>query len=251
MSMGSSTRCLASSAQYEISHEHETASLTRKGALPVVVGDFYGDPSVAIIDVDERWCAIAGCGMIVYFLEEPFDGYEYDKASAQYFEWGRQAGAICWVKSLRQCGPWEIEILLEDGRSQSIAFQRTDQGCGLSSVETPQRIKGKGSHGDISPKSIEGIIDLNLFEETPVFGILQELVQRFPDESDDVLRRRLQERIGMKARAGTIAFFRRMQTGDITDISVEEGLAHLSRSDVWIENRDDHLIAYEKDPDQP
>jgi hypothetical protein len=101
--------------------------------------------------------------------------------------------------------------------------------------------------GDISPKTIEGIIDINIYEESAVFEILQELEHRFPEVGADVLRRRTKERIEEKARVGAVIFFRRKWPGEtIADISVEEGVERLSRQETWVVNWDDQLVAYEK-----
>jgi hypothetical protein len=106
--------------------------------------------------------------------------------------------------------------------------------------------------GDISPKTIEGIIDINIYEESSVFEILQELQQRFPEESADVLRRRTKERIEEKARAGAVAFFRRKRPAETSaDISIEEGIERLSNPATWVANWADQLVAYEKkEPNQ-
>jgi hypothetical protein len=80
---------LAISKNFRIAHEYETVWLVRESHSSVVIGDFYGDPSVAIIDPDERWCAVGGRGVIVYFLEVPFEPYQYDQSSDQYLEAGR------------------------------------------------------------------------------------------------------------------------------------------------------------------
>ena len=127
--MRNSVQRLAHSAHYVVSHEYETVWLTREGAGPIVVGDFYGDPNVAIIDSDEKWCAVGGSGLIVYFFEEPFDEYKYDKQSVQYFEVGREGDDMWWVKTIQQTGPSEIQVLLETGVTHNITFQRTAKSC--------------------------------------------------------------------------------------------------------------------------
>lgn len=103
------------------------------------------------------------------------------------------------------------------------------------------------SFDDASPKTIDGIIDINVHEETPIFGILKELEHRFPNEGTEALRRRTKERIEEKARLGVIRFFRRKWPAEtIADLSVEEGIERLSRPETWVENLDDQLVAYEK-----
>ena len=127
--MRNSIQHLAHSVNYEVSYEYETVWLTRQGVQLAVVGDFYGDPSVAIIDSDEKWCAIGGSGLIVYFLEKPFDEYKYDGQSAQFFEVGRKGDDMWWVKSIHQTGPSEIQVLLETDVTHNITFQRTAKSC--------------------------------------------------------------------------------------------------------------------------
>ena len=65
-------RELAQSRNYAIAHEYEDAFLVLPGGRRVLVGSFYGDPACALIDHRERWCVVAGCGLLVYFLREPF-----------------------------------------------------------------------------------------------------------------------------------------------------------------------------------
>jgi hypothetical protein len=99
---------------------------------------------------------------------------------------------------------------------------------------------------DISPKTVEGIIDINIYEESAVFEILRELEHRFPDQSTDALRRRTKDRLEEKARAGVILFFRRKWPAEtLTDISVEEGIERLSRPETWVADSEEHLVAYE------
>ncbi|GAA0765894.1 hypothetical protein LRH25_08775 [Ideonella azotifigens] len=122
-------RQLAHSARFRLSHEYETVWLMREGARPTEIGDFYGDPHTAIIDRGERWCAVGGNGLIVYFLEEPFEAYQPGRPSAQYFELGRKERDTWWVERIQQTGPWEIQVLLETGLTQHISFERTSEGC--------------------------------------------------------------------------------------------------------------------------
>ena len=42
----------------------------------VCIGDFYGDVEKVIIAPMEEYCVMAGCGVIVYLLEEPFIPYD-------------------------------------------------------------------------------------------------------------------------------------------------------------------------------
>lgn len=85
-------RILAQSNNFVIHHEYETVYLTfrNSNAQDVVIGDFYGDPNTAFIDDDENYCAVGGCGLIIYYLNKPFAPYQYDKKSKQWVELFRQ-----------------------------------------------------------------------------------------------------------------------------------------------------------------
>jgi hypothetical protein len=116
---------LAQSKNYKVEHEYETVILSAKDNRKIVIGDFYGDPAVAIIDRDERWCAVGGCGLIVYWLEEPFAAYRYRHSSPQYFELRRYQPDIWWIESIEQGGPSEIKIRLADEATYQISFDRS------------------------------------------------------------------------------------------------------------------------------
>jgi hypothetical protein len=91
---------LAISLKFQVSHEYEVVYLDRPNAPKVVIGDFYGDPSCAVISPGETWCAIAGAGLIIYFLKEPFEPYQYDRLTDQWIEFGREKNDLWWVESL-------------------------------------------------------------------------------------------------------------------------------------------------------
>ena len=105
---------LATSENYRIVYEWETVTLIRNdGSLSVKIGDFYGDPQCGVIDFNEKWCAIAGCGIIVYRMKEPFLQYEYDKKTKQWAEFGRDANDICWISTLNQYDENSIEFTID------------------------------------------------------------------------------------------------------------------------------------------
>ena len=107
-----SMRTLARSRRYLVEHEYESASVTGPDGLRMPIGEFYGDPAVAVIDVAERWCAVAGEGVIVCSL---VPGGE----CVDYF---RSAGETVWVSGLRQTGAFSLELLCEDGAVRVIDF---------------------------------------------------------------------------------------------------------------------------------
>jgi len=65
-------------------------------------GDFYGDPECAIISRGEKYLIMAGCGLIIYYLQEPFEQYLYDKSSTQYFYFFNEPSNIWSINGLRQ-----------------------------------------------------------------------------------------------------------------------------------------------------
>tara|TARA_R110002050_G_C8784999_1_gene501577 strand:- start:578 stop:901 length:324 start_codon:yes stop_codon:yes gene_type:complete len=100
---------------------------------------------------------------------------------------------------------------------------------------------------DGSPTTIDSTIALNIYEESAVFEILQELEHLFPSEGREALRRRITEWIEGKARSGAITFFRRNWPGKtIEELSVEAGIELLYRPETWAVNWDDQFVAYEK-----
>lgn len=115
---------LTASENFQVSYEYETVWLVRDNHSNVVIGDFYGDPVVAIIDAEERWCAVGGSGLIVYFLEAPFEPYRQEQSSGQYFEAGRTKQDPWWVLSIEQTGQFSIRVRCDDGIEHNLQFQR-------------------------------------------------------------------------------------------------------------------------------
>lgn len=86
----------------------------------LVIGDFYGNAYEAMIDAEERWCVMVGCGLIVYHLGPPWVPYSYhgppygeQKPSRhndwgpshvveghQWWEFGREPPTPLWLKSV-------------------------------------------------------------------------------------------------------------------------------------------------------
>lgn len=109
---------LTQSKNYKIIHLQETAYIAPSQSdcinEYIEIGDFYGNPEIAIIDENEKWCAIGGCGVIIYFIQEPFTPYKYDQENAQYFEIHRNPPSIWWISSLQQITPSKLLITLEN-----------------------------------------------------------------------------------------------------------------------------------------
>jgi hypothetical protein len=99
------TRYLAESENYKVTSEYEIVTLHFKNRLfkkPLYVGDFYGDPDCAIISRDEKYLVMAGCGLIIYRLQEPFEEYGSSKPTEQYFEFFRDPPSHWWTNGLHQ-----------------------------------------------------------------------------------------------------------------------------------------------------
>ena len=107
------THELARSADYIVQHEYEQARVTAVDGRHASLGEFYGDPAVALIDVNEQWCAVAGEGLVLCRLEQPFGRCE------EYF---RQPGEVRWITALRQTGAFALEWRDEDEVWHSLDF---------------------------------------------------------------------------------------------------------------------------------
>jgi len=111
-----SARELARSASYTVVHEYESASVRSSAGWQLQVGEFYGDPQVALIDTNARWCAVAGEGLIVCELGP-------QGRCTTYF---REPGSVLWITELRQVAADGLEARGEDGR-----WHRVDVRVGL------------------------------------------------------------------------------------------------------------------------
>ncbi|MCC7646295.1 MULTISPECIES: hypothetical protein [unclassified Janthinobacterium] len=111
------SRELARSAAYIVQHEYEQASVIAADGRQARVGAFYGDPAVALIDVHEQWCAVAGEGLVICRLEQGF---------GQCAEYYRQPGEVRWITDLRQTGPFVLEWQGEDGAWSTLDVEPVD-----------------------------------------------------------------------------------------------------------------------------
>ncbi|KAB8145747.1 hypothetical protein F8S13_01310 [Chloroflexia bacterium SDU3-3] len=82
--MSAHQHTLAQSQRYRIYHEFEAVFLDTPDRKSIVIGDFYGGPTAAIIDRDERCCEVVGCGITLYYLRSPFQPYQIDARSPQW-----------------------------------------------------------------------------------------------------------------------------------------------------------------------
>jgi hypothetical protein len=67
----------------------------------VVVGDHYGDVMGAAVDDAERWCVTVGCGVIVYKLADPWQEYNYDLVTDQWWEMYREPEDMLLTRDVR------------------------------------------------------------------------------------------------------------------------------------------------------
>ena len=104
---------LARSAAYIVTHDYECATVTAADGRRQELGEFYGDPAAALIDIHEQWCAVAGEGLVLCRLGPAFG------QCVQYF---RQPGEVRWITALRQTGPFALQWQGEDGAWSALAF---------------------------------------------------------------------------------------------------------------------------------
>jgi hypothetical protein len=76
---------------------------------PVSVGNFYGDAEFALIDRNERFVVTGGCGIVIYFLREPWDDYFINKKTDQWIKLGI-GDADIYYDAVRQISDTVIEI---------------------------------------------------------------------------------------------------------------------------------------------
>ena len=88
------------SEHYIICKEFETVILLGKRSRKIIaiIGDFYGEVEKAVISPDEKYCAMAGCGIILYYLRAPFTSYAYGKKTVQWKEWWRNGDV--WIEDI-------------------------------------------------------------------------------------------------------------------------------------------------------
>lgn len=97
-------RILTESSNYIILYEYEIALLKfKRDNRKIIIGDFYGDPETAFISNDEKYCVVGGDGLIIYYLNEPFRGFENNKIVEQWKEVFREVDDVWWVCDIKGC----------------------------------------------------------------------------------------------------------------------------------------------------
>ncbi len=93
-------RTLAESKHFRITHEYEQAFVINKtDGMRRAVCRFYGDPHTALIDRDERFAVICGCGILVY-----------DLAGGRAYSFGFEKGSEIWTETVTQNDDGSIEV---------------------------------------------------------------------------------------------------------------------------------------------
>lgn len=106
-------KLLARTRHFNVSHEYETVLLDRPEGERLVIGHFYGDPESAIIDWNEKWAIVAGCGIILYHLRDPFVPYEYDKTTDQWWEAHRSPPEVWSIEQVYQVNDATVRFVVE------------------------------------------------------------------------------------------------------------------------------------------
>ena len=116
-------KLLTESKNYKVIGEYETVYLIDKmTGKDTIIGDFYGDPVGGIIDTNEQLAIMYGCGIIVYFLREPFEQYSYSTRSAQWSDIGRDEPEM-WIENVCQLDNCKFEIEFEDGSKKLLCVE--------------------------------------------------------------------------------------------------------------------------------
>ena len=111
---------MAESNNYLILNEYEKVFLKLKATSQLIlIGEFYGDPDVALISDDETYCAVGGEGVIIYYLRDPFEEFSTKyKSLNQWKIWGRGTNKeTMWVSEIDQIDSKHIRVELEDSET--------------------------------------------------------------------------------------------------------------------------------------
>ncbi len=114
---------LARNSRYSVSHEYETVFLDRPDGATTIIGDFYGNPEAAIIDWKNRWCAVAGAGLILYRLREPFLPYEYNRETEQWWEAHRTEPNLWFIEALYQVEDDAVRFVVDPYGSNAGVYE--------------------------------------------------------------------------------------------------------------------------------
>ncbi len=106
---------LAESKKILVTNDYEKVFLSFKSSnKKVYIGDFYGDPQAAAISKDESFCVMVGRGLIIYFLQEPFEEFSYNKSTRQWKELFREGGKEWWIEDVEVIDNSTIMFTVEE-----------------------------------------------------------------------------------------------------------------------------------------
>ena len=116
-------RILTRSENYRITSEYEVVWLEGIAHKPIVIGDFYGDPEMAIIDWNERWCIIAGSGLVIYYLKQPFEAYQYNYITEQWDECFRSPNNQWLIETVYQVGDNQVRFVVDTNDKKAGVYE--------------------------------------------------------------------------------------------------------------------------------
>ena len=106
---------LAESENLIVKNEYEKVFLIFKNnSRRIYIGDFYGDPQAAVISNDESFCVMVGCGLIIYYLHEPFEEFRYNISTRQWKELFRESGKEWWIEDVEVIDSSTIVFTVEE-----------------------------------------------------------------------------------------------------------------------------------------
>lgn len=113
---------LTESLKYCISFEFEKAYLVNKRLnTRIELGELYGDPQAALISQDESFCAVGGCGLLIYYFDKPFDmGEQGPKPNLRTVS--EINGVTIWVATIAQIDRNTICLSLDGEQDKRIVM---------------------------------------------------------------------------------------------------------------------------------
>jgi len=106
---------LAESKNFIIMNQYEKVFLIFKNEnRKVNIGDLYGDPQTAVISDDESFCIMGGCGLIIYYLHEPYEEFSYNITTKQWKELFRESEKTLWIEDIEYLDNSTIIFTVED-----------------------------------------------------------------------------------------------------------------------------------------
>lgn len=136
-------RYLAESINYKVTSEYESVTLHFKSnnlKKSIYIGHFYGDPDCAIISRDEKYLVVAGCGLIIYKLIEPFNEVGVAKSSPQYSEFFNDANNIWWVNGLHQIdidSGWKYFRFVAANKEGEFIYKMDTEDFSIEKISSP------------------------------------------------------------------------------------------------------------------